>query len=122
MLTFSDWKNLTQTQQLEQISALLISCRYDESTQIIYRPVKMAPELFIEGNTNVLKNYPTNETTILVEKNNDYYQYQYLYYWITGACMKCYNHSLVWDIDNKMLLYYCRYCGEKTNVYALSEL
>jgi hypothetical protein len=122
MLTFSDWEKLSESQQNAQISALLIACRYREDTNSIYRPIKMVPELFGRYRNSILQKYPDGEHIHPMEQSNLYGKYTYLYNWITGGCMKCYNHSLVWDIDNNSFVYYCRYCGDKKEVYTFSEL
>ena len=122
MLTYSDWETLPELKQLEQISALLLTCGYNKRTNYIYRPIKMIPDMFIKFKCDILKIYPNGEKTTLLDEYTNYDKYQFLYYWITGGCTKCNNHSLVWDIDNNSLLYYCRYCGDKTLVYTISEL
>jgi hypothetical protein len=118
MLTFSDWENLTDSKRLEQIRALLTSSRYDNKN--VYRPIKMVPDIFDEFRKYILQNYPNGEYICFSRKENTYENYTFLYHWITGACMECLNYSLVWDQDDSAILYYCRYCGVKKQMYNFS--
>lgn len=117
MLTFSDWEKLTEGQQIEQLSALMITCQHDD--HYIYRPIKMIPDLFSAYTDAILKEYPNGESTEILQHSDRYKMYQFLYTWITGGCISCYNHSIVWDIVDNSFLYYCRYCGEKKQIYNL---
>ena len=111
MLTFSDWENLTESKRMEQISALLVISRYDKEN--IYRPIKMIPELFHTHRNSILKRFPNGEYIHFSSEENTYDTYAFLYHWSTGACMDCFNHSIVWDKDDASIIYYCRYCGAK---------
>ncbi len=118
MLTFSDWENLTESKRVDQISALLTSSGYDK--KFLYRPIKMVPDLFYSYHKYILQNYPNGEYIIFSSKENTYDNYAFLYHWITGACMDCFNHSVVWDKDESSIIYYCRYCGVKKEMYNFS--
>jgi hypothetical protein len=120
MLTFSDWENLSDSSRLEQISALMISSHY--ANEKIYRPIKMLPEVFYNCDKYILQNYPNGEYISFSNQSITYDNYKFLYHWITGGCMECFNHSLVWDMEESAILYYCRYCGVKKQIYTLSDL